>query len=64
MKNPEYQQATDLLTRRQAAAYLSISTGTLDKLDIPFVQIRRRIIYRQADIVKWLENHTVIGEAV
>jgi predicted DNA-binding transcriptional regulator AlpA len=46
----------DVLTRKQAAQYLSISRGTLDKLDIPRVQIRRRAVYRKADIDQWLES--------
>jgi excisionase family DNA binding protein len=52
----ENQTTSDVLTRRQAAEYLSISRGTLDKLDIPRIQIRRRVVYRKADIDAWLET--------
>jgi predicted DNA-binding transcriptional regulator AlpA len=60
----ENQKQSDVLSRRQAAEYLSISKGTLDKLDIPCIHIRRRIIYRQADINRWLEKHTAEKGAI
>jgi hypothetical protein len=60
----ENQKQSDVLTRRQAAEYLSIARGTLDKLDIPFVQIRRRVVYRIADIDRRLETHTVERAAI
>jgi predicted DNA-binding transcriptional regulator AlpA len=52
---------SDVLTRKQAAEYLKISRGTLDKLDIPRIQIRRRAVYRKADIDQWLESRKVGG---
>jgi predicted DNA-binding transcriptional regulator AlpA len=56
------QTTSDVLTRRTAAEYLSISKGTLDKLDIPRVQIRQRVVYRKADIDAWLETQKAGGE--
>jgi len=50
------QTVSDVLTRKGAAAYISISPGTLDKLPIPRVQIGRRVVYRKADIDAWLES--------
>jgi len=49
-------QTSGILTRAQAAEYLSLSKGTLDKLDIPKIQVRRRILYKRADIDAWLEG--------
>jgi len=46
----------EVFSREQAARYLSIGKGTLDKLDIPKIQLRRRIVYKRADIDKWLEG--------
>ena len=51
----------EILTRKDAATYLAISKGTLDKLGIPFIQIRRRVIYRKSDIDAWLEAQKVEG---
>ena len=51
------ERVPDVLTRKGAAAYLSISPGTLDKLPIPRVQIRRRVVYRKADLEAWLHAH-------
>jgi len=49
-------KTSDVLSRKEAAAYLTITRGTLDKLDIPKIQIRRRIVYKRADIDAWLES--------
>jgi predicted DNA-binding transcriptional regulator AlpA len=46
---------SEVLTAKQTAQYLSIGNGTLAKLDIPKVKIRRRTVYRKADIEAWLE---------
>ena len=43
-----------VLTRREAAEYLRIGKSTLDKLPIPKIQIRRRVLYRREAIDKWL----------
>jgi hypothetical protein len=46
------------LSRKQAANYLGICCTTLDRLDdLPRVQIRGRIFYRQTDIDNWLEKN-------
>jgi predicted DNA-binding transcriptional regulator AlpA len=52
----ETKTTSDVLSRKQAAEYLSISRGTLDKLDIPRIQIRRRAVYKKVDIDAWLET--------
>ena len=57
----ETKLTSDVLTRKQAAEYLLISKGTLDKLDIPRIQIRRRVLFRKADIEAWLETQKTGG---
>jgi predicted DNA-binding transcriptional regulator AlpA len=59
--NTTHQTTSDVLTRKQAAEYLPLSKGTLDKLDIPRIQIRRRVVYKKADIDAWLETQKVGG---
>ena len=48
----------EVMSRAQAAAYIGIGKSTLDRLNIPKVQIRRRILYKKADIDKWLSQNT------
>jgi predicted DNA-binding transcriptional regulator AlpA len=57
----ETAQITDILSRKQAAEYLVISKGTLDKLSIPRIQIRRRIVFLKSDIDKWLDSRKTGG---
>jgi len=47
---------SDVLSRKEAAEYLSICKTTLDKLPIPRIQLRRRVVYKKADIDAWLES--------
>ncbi|HET9061421.1 MAG TPA: helix-turn-helix domain-containing protein [Acidimicrobiales bacterium] len=48
------------LTRSDAAAYLGIGLSTLNELTqagrLPSVSIRRRRLYRRADLDAWLES--------
>ena len=53
-----------VLDRREAAAYLKISLGKLDQLDISKAYIGRRVVYRRADIDAWLERQTAKGGSV
>lgn len=58
-------QAQALLTDKEAAAYLNLSTSTLavwrctKRQDLPFIKLGRAVRYRQADLDKWLESQTV-----
>jgi len=52
---------SEVLSRKQAAEYLSISKGTLDKLEIPRIKVRRRVVFKKADIDLWLENRKTVG---
>jgi hypothetical protein len=59
----EKKAANNLLTRKEATAYLgSICLTTLGHLKIPYVNIGRRVFYRLADLDKWLSAHTVKPE--
>jgi len=57
---------TRLLTRREAAAFLGIGCQTLANWSstgrggVPFIRLSRRLIrYRQADLVRWLNDRVV-----
>jgi len=45
----------EVLTRKQAAKYLTLSPGSLDKLPLPKIQIGRRVVFKRQDIDQWLE---------
>jgi hypothetical protein len=47
-----------VLSRKQAAEFLGICKTTLDRLNIPKTKVRRRVLYRQAVLEKWLVDHT------
>ena len=49
---------SDILSRRQAAEFLGICRTTLDRLDIPRIKIRRRILFRREILLQWLDEHT------
>ena len=54
--------STELLDRKEAAGYLRICKNTLDKLSIPRIKVRRRVIYRRLDLDRWLtENIQIKG---
>jgi excisionase family DNA binding protein len=52
------QTSKEVMSRTEAAAYLRIGKSTLDKLDIPKTQIRRRVLYRKEILDKWLAQKT------
>ncbi len=43
-----------VLTRKEAACYLSVCLTTLDKLAIPHIKINRTVRYKKVDIDTWL----------
>jgi len=47
-----------VLSRKDAAIFLGICRTTLDRMDIPRVKIRRRVLYRQSVLLSWLEKNT------
>lgn len=58
-------QVQALLTDKEAAAYLNLSTSTLavwrctKRQEIPFVKLGRAVRYRQADLDAWLQSQTI-----
>jgi DNA-directed RNA polymerase subunit N (RpoN/RPB10) len=57
-------QSQELLTRSDAAAYLKICRTTLDRLNIPRICIRRRVLFKKPILDKWLEENTKVREVV
>ena len=57
------QRTTDILSRKQAAAFLGLCLTTLDRLNVPRIKVRKRVLYKRAELEKWLDDHTEIKEA-
>jgi len=51
-------ETPDILSRREAAAFLGICKATLDRLDIPRTRIRHRVMYKREVLNKWVDSHT------
>jgi len=50
----ETQTVKEVMSRAQVAAYIGIGKSTLDRLNIPKIQIRRRVFFRKEAVDKWL----------
>jgi hypothetical protein len=48
----------DVLSRKEAAAYLGICLTTLDRLNIQKTKIRHRVLYKRVVLNKWIDDHT------
>jgi len=46
--------SNEVFSRSEAAEYLRIGKSTLDRLNIPKIQIRRRVLFRKDVIDQWL----------
>jgi len=44
----------EILTTKEICQYLRISKGTIRKLGIPCLKIRRRVLYRKSDLEKFI----------
>jgi len=53
----------EVMSRAEAAAYIGIGKSTLDRLDIPKIQIRRRVLFKKEAIDKWLAQNTTRNPA-
>ena len=49
---------SDILSRREAAAFLGICKTTLDRLDIPRTRVGHRVMYKRVVLDKWVDDHT------
>lgn len=58
------QAGQDLLDERAAAELLTVSPGTLSvwrstgRYNLPFLKVGRKVRYRRADLLTWLEKRT------
>jgi hypothetical protein len=50
-----------VLSRKEAAAYLGIHLNTLDRSDVPRLQIGRRVLYRIKTLDKLLNDREQSG---
>jgi hypothetical protein len=50
------QPTNEVLSRKEAAQFLGICLTTLDRLEIPRTQIRKRVLYRRSTLELWLER--------
>jgi hypothetical protein len=48
----------DILSRREAAAFLGVCRATLDRLGIQRTRIRHRVMYKRDVLKKWIDEHT------
>ena len=48
----------DILSRKEAAAFLGICRTTLDRLDIPRTRIGRRVLFKKEVLNRWIDDHT------
>jgi len=51
-------QPKDVMSRAQVAAYIGIGKSTLDRLNIPKIRIRKRVLFKKEVIDQWLKEHT------
>jgi hypothetical protein len=49
--------AEEIMTIKETCKFLRISRGTIRKLNIPHLKIRRRTLYRKCDIEIFLLNN-------
>lgn len=58
------QAGRDLLDEKAAAELLTVSPGTLSvwrstgRYNLPFLKVGRKVRYRRADLLAWLEKRT------
>ena len=52
MSNASLQE--NVLSRKQAAEFLGICRTTLDRMKLPRTKVRRRVFFRQSELVNWL----------
>jgi hypothetical protein len=48
------QTFSDVLTRHEASTYLKVCPTTLDRLDIPRIKVRRRVLIKKSSLDKWI----------
>ena len=62
-KAPSAEQLPELISKDDLIKYLKVSRPTLDRLmkqkAFPFIKLERRVLFRKADIDRFLESKTV-----
>ena len=48
------QSTKEVMSRREVAAYIGIGLTTLDRLNIPRMKIRKRVLFKKDAVDKWL----------
>ena len=48
----------EILSREETSKFLGVCKTTLDKLTIPHIKIRRRVLYRKTELDQWLVQNT------
>lgn len=52
----------NVLTRREAADYLRVCLSVFDKLGVPCIQVRRKMLFRRETLDKWLAENEAAGK--
>ena len=45
----------DILSRKEAARFLGVCIATLDRLDIPKLRIRKRVMFKKQTLLRWVD---------
>ena len=61
LANPPAADPDDLISKREAAAILGISTATLDKLrtpagDLPWYQVQSNVRFKRSEVLEYAQN--------
>ena len=52
-----------VLSREEASKFLGVCKTTLDRMDLPRIRVRRRVLYQQTALITWLKKNTTGKEA-
>ena len=53
-----FQSTIDILSRKEAASVLGVCLTTFDRLDVPRIKIRRRVMIKREALNKWINDQT------
>jgi excisionase family DNA binding protein len=51
-----------VLTRREAADYLRVCLSCLDRLGVPRIKVRRKVLFRREALDRWLAENEAAGK--
>jgi len=58
LEGRSFQSTIDILSRKEAALVLGVCLTTFDRLDIPRIKIRRRVMIKREALNKWINEQT------